>query len=308
VGNLPFNIEEATMVDIFETVGPVIGFRISTDLKTGKSNGHGFCDFYDKETAAAAVLRLNEICLDGRLLRVAPSYVDVGSTAQKTRFSKAELPDHSVTQTMAKKMPLEQDELTTHPTVGSRPKGNRFLATVPLGTAIAGDEHAREAITRTVAGVTDGHLIEILAQMKAFVYTHPKEARELFQHHPQLSYAIVMGLVLAYVYPPEIFTTIASPTHSQGADAHLAGYASLHPQATLSHQTNLVAPVTASWKVAGSTNVVETTEDSSIYRHSWTTDMLYGETVAQPPFYPVSGIGSTDSAHMMRAWFHIRPL
>ncbi|KAJ7016560.1 hypothetical protein C8F04DRAFT_885146, partial [Mycena alexandri] len=91
VGNIPFNMDEATMIEIFETVGPIIDFRISVDPQTAKSNGCGFCDFYDKETAAAAVHQFNNLLIGGRTLRVNLSYL--GATSEKWSGLKNELPD-----------------------------------------------------------------------------------------------------------------------------------------------------------------------------------------------------------------------
>ncbi|KAJ7750558.1 hypothetical protein B0H16DRAFT_1724488 [Mycena metata] len=112
VENIPRDVDEATMIDIFETVGPVIGFRIATDRQTGKSNGYGFCDFYgtnpitnsnnrenerptDKETAAAAVGQLNNISVNGHTLRIGMGCLNAKSpvtTATKQWLSKNDLP------------------------------------------------------------------------------------------------------------------------------------------------------------------------------------------------------------------------
>ncbi|KAJ7016789.1 hypothetical protein C8F04DRAFT_980653, partial [Mycena alexandri] len=240
VGNIPFNMDEATMIEIFETVGPIIDFRISVDPQTAKSNGCGFCDFYDKETAAAAVHQFNNLLIGGRTLRVNLSYL--GATSEKWSGLKNELPDGRG----LGRLEIATTEETTEKKTTIERQESGFLAYLPPGRALAEQEEAKDTITRTMASVSEGNLIEILAQMKAFVYTHPKEARELFQHHPQLTYAIVMGLILARVYPPETFTTIQGTISSNidGIRPPINGL--LQSETTTSPQASLKPPFTTS--------------------------------------------------------------
>lgn len=45
VGNVPYNMAEDQLIDVFKSVGQVIGFRLSYDRDTGKPKGYGFCEF-----------------------------------------------------------------------------------------------------------------------------------------------------------------------------------------------------------------------------------------------------------------------
>ncbi|WBW72503.1 mRNA cleavage and polyadenylation specificity factor complex RNA-binding subunit Ctf1 [Schizosaccharomyces osmophilus] len=59
VGNIPYDISERQMTEILEQVGPVKQFKLVMDLETGNGKGYGFCEFFDSETTALAVQRLN---------------------------------------------------------------------------------------------------------------------------------------------------------------------------------------------------------------------------------------------------------
>ncbi|KAI8984674.1 hypothetical protein BDF20DRAFT_911749 [Mycotypha africana] len=70
VGNIPFELSEEQLIDVFKEVGHVASFRLLFDRETGRPKGYGFCEFYDAETAASAVRNLNDYEIGGRQLRV----------------------------------------------------------------------------------------------------------------------------------------------------------------------------------------------------------------------------------------------
>jgi len=45
VGNVPYNMSEEALIDVFKSVGQVVGFRLVFDRDTGKPKGYGFCEF-----------------------------------------------------------------------------------------------------------------------------------------------------------------------------------------------------------------------------------------------------------------------
>jgi cleavage stimulation factor subunit 2 len=53
-----------------------------------------------------------------------------------------------------------------------------------------------DSISQTLATMNPTQLVEVLAQMKAFVITHPDQARSLLVAHPQFSYALFQALLL----------------------------------------------------------------------------------------------------------------
>ncbi|KAK9711853.1 hypothetical protein K7432_007526 [Basidiobolus ranarum] len=54
VGNIPYDLTEEQLIDIFKEVGPVVSFRLVFDRESGKPRGYGFCEFLDAETASSA--------------------------------------------------------------------------------------------------------------------------------------------------------------------------------------------------------------------------------------------------------------
>ncbi|KAJ7202738.1 hinge domain of cleavage stimulation factor subunit 2-domain-containing protein [Mycena rebaudengoi] len=88
---------------------------------------------------------------------------------------------------------------------GSVNENRDILASVSAGTPLEPGVSAQEAITQTLAsGMSESQLIEVLAQMKAFVITRPEQARQVLQAHPQLGYAIFMGLITSKIIPAEV--------------------------------------------------------------------------------------------------------
>jgi|TARA_B110000208_G_scaffold117796_1_gene144277 RNA recognition motif-containing protein len=72
VGNLPFDVEVATLEEIFGTFGTIIGVNIRHDRATGRPRGFGFVTYEADASAAAAIKALNErkYNLAGRVLTV----------------------------------------------------------------------------------------------------------------------------------------------------------------------------------------------------------------------------------------------
>ena len=73
VGNVTFNTTEEQLRDIFSFVGPVKNIRILQDKDTGRPKGFAFIEYFDANTALAAIRRLDQTELNGRKLRVSYS-------------------------------------------------------------------------------------------------------------------------------------------------------------------------------------------------------------------------------------------
>jgi RNA recognition motif-containing protein len=69
VGNLPYNITQEQLKEIFEKFGEVIEAIIITDKFSGRSKGFGFVTFAD-EKAAEEALKMNEEEVMGRKIVV----------------------------------------------------------------------------------------------------------------------------------------------------------------------------------------------------------------------------------------------
>lgn len=69
VGNLPYNISDDQLRDVFARFGTPDSARVITDRASGQSKGFGFVEFSDDEQAKAA-LSLNGTEFGGRSLTV----------------------------------------------------------------------------------------------------------------------------------------------------------------------------------------------------------------------------------------------
>ena len=70
VGNLPWQANEDSLKQHFESCGNVLSVKVVTDQYTGKSKGFGFVEMESAEEAQRAIDQLNEQPMLGRNLRV----------------------------------------------------------------------------------------------------------------------------------------------------------------------------------------------------------------------------------------------
>lgn len=70
VGNLPFNLDNQQLGELFEGAGEVLDVNIITDRETGNSRGFGFVTMGTLEEAEKGVELFNRHSLEGRLLTV----------------------------------------------------------------------------------------------------------------------------------------------------------------------------------------------------------------------------------------------
>lgn len=70
VGNLPWNVDSATLADIFQDAGVVEEVEVVCDRDTGRSRGFAFVVMSSPEDAQAAIERFDGSDLGGRTLRV----------------------------------------------------------------------------------------------------------------------------------------------------------------------------------------------------------------------------------------------
>jgi cold-inducible RNA-binding protein len=70
VGNLPYEIGEADLQQLFARVGPVDSVKIMRDQMTGRPRGFAFVEMSTDEGAQSAIRDLNESQVGGRSLSV----------------------------------------------------------------------------------------------------------------------------------------------------------------------------------------------------------------------------------------------
>lgn len=70
VGNLPFNLGEEDLKEIFEEYGEVASSKIIADKFSGRSKGFGFIEMENDEEANNAIKELNNAEVGGRNIKV----------------------------------------------------------------------------------------------------------------------------------------------------------------------------------------------------------------------------------------------
>jgi RNA recognition motif-containing protein len=70
VGNLPFQLTESSLSDLFAQAGQVVSARLITDRVTGRAKGFGFVEMSNDTEAQEAISKLNGHELSGRAITV----------------------------------------------------------------------------------------------------------------------------------------------------------------------------------------------------------------------------------------------
>lgn len=176
VGNIPYEVSEEKLKDIFSEVGPVLSFKLVFDRDSGKPKGYGFCEYKDQETALCAMRNLNNYEIAGRNLRV----------------------DNACTE----KSRLEMQSLMQSAQVEST-----------YGEVVS-PEKAPEAISKAVASLPPEQMYELMKQMKLCIQNNPSEARQLLLQNPQLSYALLQVMIVMKVVDSATALTMLHPVNN----------------------------------------------------------------------------------------------
>src|SRR5829696_3858817 len=70
VAGLPYDLDDAELMEIFEKFGKVASAKVAMDKETGKSRGFGFVEMPDSTEAKEAIEGLNDISLGKKPLVV----------------------------------------------------------------------------------------------------------------------------------------------------------------------------------------------------------------------------------------------
>ncbi|KEP55052.1 cleavage stimulation factor subunit 2 RNA recognition motif protein [Rhizoctonia solani 123E] len=185
VGNVPYDMTEEQLTQVFSTVGPVAGFRLVFDRETGKAKGYGFCEFFDHESAASAVRNLHNTDVGGRSLRI--DLADADPALEGKFTSRGEILG-------------ERD--------GHHGKGptdiQTILSSIPNGVPVPPGTSSLDVITNAIVALGPDKQLELLQQMKQFITTNPDAARAVLVAHPQLAYACFQTMLTAEVVDPAV--------------------------------------------------------------------------------------------------------
>ncbi|KAJ6474063.1 hypothetical protein C8R47DRAFT_1294458, partial [Mycena vitilis] len=180
--------------------------RLVFDRDTRKPKGYGFCASAcrNRETAASAVRNLKNTDVGGRPLRIHLVDSDPFVEGKTTVREELRVMDGGALGPSEPRSQWRTENRRSEQSEGIR---SDILAAAPPGKPLEPGKRAQEAITFAIAqGMTESQLIEAIAQMKAFVITHPRDAQQLLSHHPQLAYAVVIGLITSNIIPPYMLT------------------------------------------------------------------------------------------------------
>ncbi|GBE83597.1 Uncharacterized RNA-binding protein [Sparassis crispa] len=205
VGNVPYTMGEEQLIDVFKSVGQVVGFRLVFDRDTGKPKGYGFCEFSDHDTALSAVRNLNGQDIGGRPLRI--DLADSDPFLEGKTTVRGELIDGGETRAQWREREREREDYRSRPY-----DPNAFLANLSPGVPVPLGSTALDTISQMLATANPSQILEVLAQMKAFVITHPEQARALLVAHPQLGYALFQALLLNKIVDPAILQRMLAAT------------------------------------------------------------------------------------------------
>ena len=172
IGNIPFEITEEQLIDIFKEVGPVLSFRMMFDRETGRSRGYAFCEYADSETAASAIRNLNGYEIGGRTLKVDKADNDMLPSAMPA----------SAGSSMANREARE-------PLPSTRPIQN--LPGVPPSASTA----SIHSILSAPPSNNPQNLLEVLNSLKSTIQNNPDQARMLLSANPALSYALLQSFI-----------------------------------------------------------------------------------------------------------------
>ncbi|KAF8688617.1 Hinge domain of cleavage stimulation factor subunit 2, partial [Rhizoctonia solani] len=208
VGNVPYDMTEEQLTQVFSTVGPVAGFRLVFDRETGKAKGYGFCEFFDHESAASAVRNLHNTEVGGRSLRI--DLADADPALEGKFTSRGEILG-------------ERDGHHGKPYRsgggggGGPPDIQTILSSIPNGVPVPPGASSLDIITNAIVALGPDKQLELLQQMKQFITTNPDAARAVLVAHPQLAYACFQTMLTAEVVDPAVLQKMLAGGAAQPA-------------------------------------------------------------------------------------------
>jgi len=88
VAGLPYDLDDAELMEIFEKFGTTVSAKVAMDKETGKSKGFGFVDMPDAAEAKDAIESLNDISLGKKPLVVKQAEERSGPPPRNNNFNR----------------------------------------------------------------------------------------------------------------------------------------------------------------------------------------------------------------------------
>ena len=86
IGGLSWGTNEDGLRESFSKFGEITDARVITDRATGRSRGFGFVTFEESNSAMEAVSSMNEVELDGRVIKVTEAIDKPRNNNQSNRW------------------------------------------------------------------------------------------------------------------------------------------------------------------------------------------------------------------------------
>ncbi|KTW32669.1 uncharacterized protein T551_00154 [Pneumocystis jirovecii RU7] len=190
VGNIPYDVSEEQLKDIFRQIGPINRFRLVFDKETNKPKGYGFCEYPDVATASAAVRNLNNHDINGRQLRV--DFAESDPAQDNNR--------------------RQQQSSVQHEEPSLQQNKSDILPPLPQGTMPQPGISVIDAISRTLSTLPPLQLLDIISQLKALVHINPEQAHALLLQSPQLSYAVFQAMLMMNLVEASVLQRVVAST------------------------------------------------------------------------------------------------
>ncbi|GAA6009540.1 hypothetical protein JCM11491_003595 [Sporobolomyces phaffii] len=284
VGNLPFDYTEEQFVEVFNSVGPVVSFRLVFDHNTGKPKGFGFCEYRDADTAASALRNLQGVEVGGRGLRLDFADTDDSPPSKRGGFGGGRNfggggGGYGAPGGQGFAPPQQQHGYAgggggggmSGPPLGAPTgPGGGFAANgpppvqaipppmlpggtqprpLPPGIPLEPGKSSTDKITETIGTMAPGQLLDVMSQMKALVIASPYEARALLTSNPQLSYALFQAMLCMGIVDPALLSKAFPSAFPAGAGRPppnpAAPYSSAPPPAAYGAASAYGAPPTS---------------------------------------------------------------
>ena len=196
VGNIPYDLTEEQLIDIFRQCGPVRGFRLVFDRDTNRPKGFGFCEYNDASSAASALRNLDGYEVGGRALRVS------GSGGEGDRSSAT--PQPTAQQGGGLVGVGMQAGVVPPPNVLLPQQQQQVFATPPPQPAVVQQQpqvapqadSPQDAISKTLATLPPAQLLEVVTQLRQLAIGDSAKLETLLRTSPQLTYAVLQALLL----------------------------------------------------------------------------------------------------------------
>ncbi|KAL2885396.1 RNA recognition domain-containing protein [Ceratocystis lukuohia] len=198
VGNIPYDLSEEQIIEIFNSAGKVINFRLVYDRETGRPKGFGFAEYPDSDSASSAVRNLHNYEIKGRRLRV--DFSNEGGTEDEDGESMS---FGGMNAGLGPATTTSGGPGTTPTGSASAPNTSSSLPPLPAGKELPPGVTCADQISRTLSTLPAPQLLDILSQVKLLATNEPNRAVELFEAAPQLAYSIFQALLLMNLVSPD---------------------------------------------------------------------------------------------------------